>query len=120
MDRKYRYHFLAMMGHDPPENQSLVPICAPQGEEELSEEGGKEETQGKGEEEEVMERGAGEGSAEGLEGEGASEEDETGDSRKEGEDCGSTCSQSNKRRPQSSPFFRQFIFDVVKQMLRML
>ena len=26
MDKKYRYHFLAVLGHDPPENQSLATI----------------------------------------------------------------------------------------------
>lgn len=77
VDRKYRYHFLAVMGHDPPENQSLVPVCGEgrplEGEKELD-----VEEVGENFPEEVIDE---EGEAEEAiheEGEGSSDKDDSG------------------------------------------
>ncbi len=40
VDKKYRYHFLAVMGHEPPVNQSLETVRGEPGMEEGEEEGG--------------------------------------------------------------------------------
>ena len=37
VDRKYRYHFLAMLGYDPPENQCLETVSGRKREEEEEE-----------------------------------------------------------------------------------